>query len=130
VVPEVNLGYRHRFGNSRARVTEAFMCQTDTCPFDIVSAAEKRGTFLAGVSVGGKMGPVDLRLGYDGEFSGDVHSHAFNFKAVLPIGGRKSDAAPPPPPPPPPPAPVIEQPAPPPPPPPPPPPAERGERGE
>ncbi|MCL6730989.1 autotransporter outer membrane beta-barrel domain-containing protein, partial [Sphingomonas hankyongi] len=34
VVPEVNIGYRHRFGNSnRAHVTEAFMCQTDTCPF-------------------------------------------------------------------------------------------------
>ena len=70
----------------------------DACDFDIVSAAQKRGTFLAGLSVGGKMGPVDLRIGYEGEFNGDVTSHSGNFKFVLPLGGH---AAPPPPPPPP-----------------------------
>jgi hypothetical protein len=79
------------------------------------------------------MGPVDLRIGYEGEFNGDITSHSGNFKIVLPLGGH---AAPPPPapvvaPPPPPPPPVVEQPAPPPPPPPPPPaPVERGERGQ
>jgi len=136
VVPEVNLGYRYRFGNSRSGFTGQFFddnTATD-CTFDIVSAGQSRGTFLAGLSVGGKMGPVDLRIGYEGEFNGDVTSHSGNFKIVLPLGGH---AAPPPPapvvaPPPPPPPPVVEQPAPPPPPPPPPPPApvERGERGQ
>ena len=42
------------------------------------------------------MGPVDLRIGYEGEFNSDITSHAANFKIVLPLGGR---AAPPPPPP-------------------------------
>jgi outer membrane autotransporter protein len=128
VVPEVNLGYRYRFGNSRSRFTAAFNGDTD-CDFDIISASQKRGTFLAGLSVGGKLGPVDLRIGYEGEFNGDITSHSGNFKFVLPIGGR---AAPPPPPPvvaPPPPPPPVEV-APPPPPPPPPPPVERGERGQ
>jgi hypothetical protein len=97
VVPEVNLGYRHRFGNTRTNITEAFNCQIDLCPFDIVSSGEKRGTFLAGLSIGGKIGWADLRIGYEGEFNGDVKSHSGNFRIVVPIGGH---AAPPPPPPP------------------------------
>src|SRR4029079_14828075 len=142
LVPEVNLGYRYRMGERRTDISEAFMCQIDTCAFDVVSAGAKRGTFLAGVSVGGKMGPVDVRVGYEGEFNGDVHSHDFNFKFVVPIGGHAAPPPPPPPPPtPPPPATqtcpdgsvilaTAECPAPPPPPPPPPPPVERGERGK
>jgi len=126
VVPEVNLGYRYRFGDTRSSFHGWFTPDPEN-DFDIVSAAQKKGTFLAGLSVGGKVGPVDLRIGYEGEFNGDVTSHSGNFKIVVPIGGHAA----PPPPPPPPPAPVVEQPAPPPPPPPPPPPApvERGERG-
>jgi outer membrane autotransporter protein len=133
VVPEVNLGYRYRFGHRYSQFDAAFLGDAD-CDFGIVSSSPTRGTFLAGLSVGGKMGPVDLRIGYEGEFNGDITSHSGNFKIVLPLGGH---AAPPPPapvvaPPPPPPPPVVEQPAPPPPPPPPPPPApvERGERGQ
>ena len=38
-----------------------------------------------------------MRIGYEGEFNGDVTSHSGNFKFVLPLGGH---AAPPPPPPP------------------------------
>jgi outer membrane autotransporter protein len=129
VVPEVNVGYRYRFGDQRSTVGAFFNGDND-CDFDVVSAAQKRGTFLAGLSVGGKLGPVDVRIGYEGEFNGDVTSHSGNFKFVLPLGGQK--AAPPPPAP----APVVAPPPPPPPaaepaPPPPPPPApvERGERG-
>jgi uncharacterized protein YhjY with autotransporter beta-barrel domain len=134
VVPEVNLGYRYRFGDARSTFAAQFFdgSSATDCWFDVASAAQKRGTFLAGLSVGGKMGPLDLRVGYEGEFNGSVTSHSGNFKLVLPLGGH---AAPPPPapvvaPPPPPPAPVVEQPAPPPPPPPPPAPVERGERGQ
>ena len=97
VVPEVNLGYRYRFGNSRSTVHECVHVPDPECDFDIISASQKRGTFLAGVSVGGKLGPVDLRIGYEGEFNGDITSHSGNFKFVLPLGGH---AAPPPPPPP------------------------------
>ena len=100
VVPEVKLAYRHRFGDRRARIEQAFLCQTDTeCEFDVVSASEKRGTFLAGLSVGGKVGPVDLRIGYEGEFNSDIRSHAGNFRVILPLGGRPAPApvvAPPP----------------------------------
>ncbi|HEY6048361.1 MAG TPA: autotransporter domain-containing protein [Sphingomicrobium sp.] len=128
VVPEVNLGYRYRFGNQRSQFHAFFESGDAANDFFIESAAQKRGTLLAGVSVGGKVGPVDLRIGYEGEFNGDVTSHSGNFKLVVPLGGHAA----PPPPPPPPPAPVVEQPAPPPPPPPPPPPApvQRGERGK
>jgi len=131
VVPELNVGYRYRFGSDHATVSEAFQCQIDTCAFDVVSASQKKGAFLAGLSVGGKVGPVDVRIGYEGEFNGDITSHSGNFKFVLPLGGHAAPPPPPPPPPAPPPPPVVEQPAPPPPPPPPPPPApvERGERG-
>jgi uncharacterized protein YhjY with autotransporter beta-barrel domain len=92
VVPEVNLGYRYRFGDRRSDFSAAFLGD-EHCEFDIISAAQKRGTFLAGVSVGGKMGPVDLRIGYEGEFNSDVTSHAGNFKFVLPLGGKKVAAA-------------------------------------
>jgi outer membrane autotransporter protein len=97
VVPEVNLGYRYRFGDKFATIHEAFIGDTD-CDFDVISASQKKGTFLAGLSVGGKVGAADLRIGYEGEFNGDVTSHSGNFKVVIPLGGH---AAPPPPPPPP-----------------------------
>jgi trimeric autotransporter adhesin len=128
VVPEVNLGYRYRFGDQRSTFGAFFNGDTE-CDFDVVSAAQKRGTFLAGLSIGGKLGPVDVRIGYEGEFDGDVTSHSGNFRFVVPLGGHH--AAPPPPPP----APVVAPPPPPPvaqpspPPPPPPAPVERGERG-
>ena len=128
----LNVGYRYRFGERRAKFTAAGIGGEDA-EFTIVSASQKRGTFLAGLSIGGKLGPVDLRIGYEGEYNGDVTSHSGNFKLVLPLGGAKApppppvvEAAPPPPPPeaappPPEPAPVA---------PPPPPVIERGERGQ
>ena len=92
VVPEVNLGYRYRFGDA-AFDFHGWFTPDPANDFDIVSASQKKGTFLAGLSVGGKIGPVDLRIGYEGEFNGDVTSHSGNFKIVLPLGGH---AAPPP----------------------------------
>ncbi len=130
VVPEVNLGYRYRMGDERSSFNAAFLGDTG-CDFEVVSAAQKRGTFLVGASVGGKMGPVDLRIGYEGEFNSDITSHAGNFRIIVPLGARAAPAPAPAPvmaPPPPPPAPVEE--AAPPPPPPPPAPVERGERGQ
>ena len=109
VVPEVNLGYRYRFGSSYSKF-HGWFTPDPANDFDIVSASQKKGTFLAGLSVGGKMGPVDIRVGYEGEFNGDVTSHSGNFKFVVPLGGHAAPpppppaAAPPPPPPPPPPA--------------------------
>ena len=143
VVPEANLGYRYRFGSSDSEF-HGWFTPDPANDFDIVSASQKKGTFLAGLSVGGKVGPVDLRIGYEGEFNGDVTSHSGNFKFVVPLGGHAAPpppppaAAPPPPPPPPPPATqtcpdgsVIDATAAcPPPPPPPPAPVERGERGQ
>jgi hypothetical protein len=131
IVPEANLAYRYQFGDRRSEFTACFV-DDPACEFDIVSASEKRGSILAGLSIGGKAGPVDVRIGYEGLFNSDVRSHSGNFKIVLPFGGG-APLPPPPvmaPPPPPPPEPVVEAPAPveAPPPPPPPPPA-AGERG-
>ncbi|MEO6255928.1 MAG: autotransporter outer membrane beta-barrel domain-containing protein, partial [Sphingomicrobium sp.] len=130
VVPEVDLGYRYQFGSKRSNFDAAFLGDND-CAFDIISEGGKRGALLAGLSLGGKAGPVDVRVSYQGLFNGDVTSHSGNFKIVLPFGGRTAPPPPPPEPvvaPPPPPPPVVEE-APPPPPPPPPPPEPSGERG-
>jgi hypothetical protein len=133
LVPEVNLGYRYRFDDERSYFTAQFDdgLSSTPCWFDIGSASADRGTFLAGVSIGGKIGPADIRIGYEGEFNSDITSHSGNSKVVVPLGGRK---APPPPvveAPPPPPPPVVAPPPPPPPPPPRPPPrVEGGERGQ
>jgi outer membrane autotransporter protein len=88
VVPEVNFAYRYRFGDSRSSFSAAFLGDSSS-DFDVVSASQQRGSFLAGVSVGGRLGPVDLRIGYEGEFNGDVTSHSGNFKLVLPLGGKR-----------------------------------------
>ena len=42
VVPEVNLGYRYRFGNSRSHFARSFNGDP-TCDFDIVSASPEAG---------------------------------------------------------------------------------------
>ena len=88
VTPELNLGYRHRLGNSRSTVTSALFGDTSN-DFDVVSASQDRGTFLAGVGVGGRVGPVDLHVAYQGEFNNDVTSHSGNFRITLPFGGAR-----------------------------------------
>ncbi|MEO8175503.1 MAG: autotransporter outer membrane beta-barrel domain-containing protein, partial [Sphingomicrobium sp.] len=71
VVPEVDLGYRYQFGPTRSNFDAAFLGDND-CAFDIISEGGKRGAFLAGLSLGGKAGPVDVRVSYQGLFNGDV----------------------------------------------------------
>jgi outer membrane autotransporter protein len=90
VVPEVDLAYRYRFGSARSRVG-AFFTLDPQNRFDLVSAAQGRGGFLAGLSVGRKLGGVDVRIGYEGEFGGGVTSHSGNLKLVVPIGGHVDD---------------------------------------
>lgn len=87
VVPQAELGYRHSFGDRRASFEASFLGDEDGL-FEIVSAAEKRGSLLAGISLGGKAGPVDLRVGYRGVFNGDATSHNANLRIILPIGPR------------------------------------------
>jgi uncharacterized protein with beta-barrel porin domain len=87
IVPEAELGYRHRFGDLRSTVHAAFAAEEGS-DFDAVSAAEKRGSLLAGLSLGGKVGPVDLRAGYQGVFDGNATSHSANVRIVMPLGGR------------------------------------------
>ena len=141
VVPEVKVGYRYMFGEKRASFNADFLDSAD-CNFDIVSASEKRGAIVAGLTIGGKLGFADLRIGYEGAYNGDVTEHAGFLKVVIPLGAAAAPPPPPPPPPapPPPPPPPATQtcadgtvilataacPAPPPPPPPPPPAPERG----
>ena len=61
MVPEVNLGYRYRMGSSRSKFSAAFLGD-EHCEFDIISASQKRGTFLAGRQCrwqDGRRGPED-----------------------------------------------------------------------
>jgi outer membrane autotransporter protein len=85
LLPEVDVAYRYRFGNARTSLGAAFAGE-DADPFGIVSAAQDRGSLLAGLSVGGKLGKVHVQLAYRGEFSGDVESHGGQLKLVLPLG--------------------------------------------
>ncbi len=87
VVPQAELGYRHLFGNRRASVDAAFADQAGS-DFELVSAAEKRGSLLAGISLGGKAGPVDVRVGYQGLYGGSSKSHSASFRVILPFGGN------------------------------------------
>jgi len=89
VLHEFNLGYRHGFGNQRSRVN-AFLDGDTAAGFDMVSSAQKRGSLFAGVNVGGRIGPVDVGIGYEAEFNGRVTSHSGSFKLVLPLGGQAS----------------------------------------
>jgi outer membrane autotransporter protein len=105
LIPEVKAGYRQSFGDSRASFGAAFE-GFENFGFDIVSSAEKRGALTAGLSVGGKIGRVDLRLAYEGAYNGDYTEHGGSLKLVVPLGERaaaapaEEAAAPPPPPPP------------------------------
>jgi hypothetical protein len=85
VIPQAELGYRHRFGDRRAAFDAAFAAEEGS-GFEIVSSAEKRGSLLAGLSLGGKVGPVDVRVGYEGLFDGNATSHNGNIRFVLPLG--------------------------------------------
>jgi outer membrane autotransporter protein len=127
VVPEATLGYRYNFGDRTSDFTAYFLDDED-CNFDIVSERETRGSILGGLSLGGRAGPVDVRVAYQGVFNGQATNHAGNFKIVLPFGGSRPAPAPVAYTPPPPPAPVEVAPAPAYTPPPPPPPSS-GERG-
>ena len=88
VISQLDVGYRYRLGDTRSTISAAFLDDTIN-DFAIVSANQDRGALLAGVSIGGKAGPVDLRVGYQGEFNRDVTSHGGNFKLTLALGGHK-----------------------------------------
>ena len=87
LVPEASLGYRYRFGDRRSNITAAFLGDESNA-FDVGSRAEKPGAVLAGLKVGGTLGEMDLRLGYEGEFNSGVANHAGNLQFILPLGGR------------------------------------------
>ena len=85
-VLEADLGWQHMFGQRRAGVSTAFSDDLD-CLFDSFSAAEKRDALKAGLSIGGKVGGLDVRASYSGLFNGTEKNHAGSFKIVLPFGG-------------------------------------------
>ncbi|WP_187107773.1 autotransporter outer membrane beta-barrel domain-containing protein [Sphingomonas xanthus] len=86
-VPQLELGYRRLFGDRRATFDAAF-ADAPGSDFSIVSALEKRGALLAGASLGGKVGLVDVRVGYQGLFDAVNNSHSANFRLTLPLGGK------------------------------------------
>ena len=64
----------------------AFLDEEDA-RFEVVSASEKRGSLLAGISLGGKAGGVNVRVGYPGLFNGDGATHNASFRITMPLGG-------------------------------------------
>lgn len=92
LVPEANLGYRHMFGDRRSSFDAAFADRQAV----VASHRQGRGAVLAGLSVGGRLGTLDLRAGYDGAFRSGLAEHAGFLKLVVPLGGI--DVPPPPPP--------------------------------
>ena len=87
IVPEASVAWRHAFGDKRASFNANFAASPSTADFDIVSMSEKADAVLAGLSIGGKLGPVDVRVAYQGAFSGGTTEHSGFLKLVLPLKG-------------------------------------------
>jgi len=49
---------------------------------------------LAGLSLGGKVGPVDVRIAVEGAYNGHVSSRGGNLKIALPFGGHSTEPPP------------------------------------
>ncbi|HKY88199.1 MAG TPA: autotransporter outer membrane beta-barrel domain-containing protein, partial [Pseudorhodoplanes sp.] len=82
---EASVGFRYRLGDRRSALTAAFS-GSERDAFQIVSDAEKRGTFLADFSLGGRLGRAELKMGYAGEINGEATRHRGEFSVVLPLG--------------------------------------------
>lgn len=87
VVPQVELGYQYYFGDQRSAFHTTFLGDEDG-RFQVVSASEKRGSLLTGVSLGGTAAGVNVRVGYQGLFNGDSATHNAGFRLTLPLGGN------------------------------------------
>ncbi|MCF2515925.1 autotransporter outer membrane beta-barrel domain-containing protein [Sphingomonas sp. G124] len=87
VIPQAELGYLHFFGDRRSSFDAAFLDDRDGS-FEVVSASEKRGSLLAGISLGGRAGGVNVRVGYQGLFNGDGATHNATFRIIMPFGGN------------------------------------------
>jgi len=87
IVPQFNLAYRHRFGDERSAIDERFAAGGDD--FSIISAAQKRDSYIAGLSLGGTIGRMNVSVSYEGEFSSDVTNQSGSVKLVLPLGHSK-----------------------------------------
>jgi hypothetical protein len=87
VIPQAELGYVYNFGDKRTAFDAAFLGDEDS-RFEIISSAEQRGSLLAGLSLGGKAGPVNVRIGYQGLFNGDGATHNAGVRLSLPLGGK------------------------------------------
>ena len=106
LVPEVSVAWRHMFGKRTESFNANFADDLNNCDFDISSMREKRDAALLGLSIGGNVGAVNVRIGYEGAFSHSYTENSGFVKLVVPLGGHAAPpppppAAPPPPPPPP-----------------------------
>lgn len=99
IVPEAKLGYRHMFGDRRESFSANFVGFEEDRDFDILSTTEKAGAVIAGLAAGGKIGMVDMRIGYEGAYNNDVTEHSAFLKLIVPLGGSAPEPLLPPPPP-------------------------------
>ena len=88
VVPEVNLGYRHRFGD---RFSTQRGVPARPTPRGVRNVSATRSASHRDGSASAADGPVDLRS-LRGEFNSDVRSHSVTSRCVA--AGRKAVAPP------------------------------------
>lgn len=85
--PELSAAYRHQFGPKVASVDAAF-ADAPGSDFTVRSAPNARGSWLLGASVGSKIGPASLRIGYERMQSEKSRSDTGSIRLVLPLGAK------------------------------------------
>lgn len=87
IVPQIDLGWRHQFGDLTASVLQSYKIAAGS-NFTAISQTEKADTAQVGVSLGGEIGKgISLRVGYQGRFNGDVESHSGGITLTAKLGG-------------------------------------------
>lgn len=87
IVPQIDLGWRHQFGDLTASVLQSYKIASGS-DFTAISQTEKADTAVVGLSVGGEISKgVSFRVGYQGRFNGDVESHSGGITLTAKLGG-------------------------------------------
>ena len=88
IVPELNLGWRHEFGDQIATFDAAF----DASPgsnFSVISPTGKQDSAVVGLSVAARLNArTTVRLGYQGRFNSDLQSHSGGVNLTIKLGGN------------------------------------------
>lgn len=84
-VASANLGWRRQFKARRNAINSYYL--GTNAPMEIVTDEANPDSALAGISIGGKAGKMDVRAYYDAIFNGHETTHGFGLRLRLPLGG-------------------------------------------